>query len=954
MTEDPPKPQHYRSRHLAHSLMLRAPANSPERLTQSISNARVDLNPHQVDAAMFAFRSPLSKGAILADEVGLGKTIEAGIVISQRWAERRRRILLIVPATLRRQWQAELDEKFFLKSRILETLTFNRLSRSGVRNPFDTRDEVVVCSYHFAVSKAEEVKRIGWDLIVMDEAHRLRNVYRTQNKMARAIRDATAHAPKLLLTATPLQNSLLELYGLANVVDPHVFGDFDSFRERFARETASPHAMRELKARLTKLCTRTLRKQVLEYIRFTRRVPVTQEFFPTDEEQRLYDNVTAYLQRETLVALPSSQRTLMTLVLRKLLASSTFAVAGTLRGLIRRLETLERKGETLPGGELLDDGFSNDFESLDYIEDEWAEPDPRKNGRPEINRVLLGEELALLREYADLAESIQNNAKGEALLVALNEAFTKARELGAARKAVVFTESRRTQQYLLDLLNADGYRGKVVLFNGTNTDKESREIHEKWSVRNGPSRSGSRSADLRAALIEEFRNNAEVLIATESAAEGVNLQFCSLVVNYDLPWNPQRVEQRIGRCHRYGQKHDVVVVNFLNRKNEADQRVFELLSEKFKLFSGVFGASDEVLGAVESGVDIERRIARVYQECRRSEDIQAAFDTLQRELEEDISGRLADTRKTLLDNFDEDVISRLKLHENETRANLTDHAAKLLDLMKLELPEADFHPDEPRFTHDGTDYHLDWREAERLSAVFLRRDHPLASSAIERAADRSLPVAALTLDYTNHPGIISALDPLQRSGTSGWLSVSKLTVESAETEEHLVLSGLTDSGEALDEELLGRMIPLIADKPGLEPLSITPPEVLTDLTTERVKSRLFGIEERRSAYFDEEVEKLDAWSDDLKDGLERELKELEKEIKAAKKISRAAASLQEKLTVQRQIKAAESKRNRKRRELYNAQDAIDARRDELISGVESQLEQSESLETLFTVRWSLT
>ncbi|WP_119070542.1 SNF2-related protein [Rubrobacter indicoceani] len=954
MTEDPLKPQHYRSRHLAHFLMLRAPANSPERLTQSISNARVDLNPHQVDAAMFAFRSPLSKGAILADEVGLGKTIEAGIVISQRWAERRRRILLIVPATLRRQWQAELDEKFFLKSRILETLTFNRLSRSGVRNPFDTRDEVVVCSYHFAVSKAEEVKRIGWDLIVMDEAHRLRNVYRTQNKMARAIRDATAHAPKLLLTATPLQNSLLELYGLANVVDPHVFGDFDSFRERFARETASPHAMRELKARLTKLCTRTLRKQVLEYIRFTRRVPVTQEFFPTDEEQRLYDNVTAYLQRETLVALPSSQRTLMTLVLRKLLASSTFAVAGTLRGLIRRLETLERKGETLPGGELLDDGFSNDFESLDDIEDEWAEPDPRKNGRPEINRVLLGEELALLREYADLAEGIQNNAKGEALLVALNEAFTKARELGAARKAVVFTESRRTQQYLLELLNADGYRGKVVLFNGTNTDKESREIYEKWSVRNGPSRSGSRSADLRAALIEEFRNNAEVLIATESAAEGVNLQFCSLVVNYDLPWNPQRVEQRIGRCHRYGQKHDVVVVNFLNRKNEADQRVFELLSEKFKLFSGVFGASDEVLGAVESGVDIERRIARVYQECRRSEDIQAAFDTLQRELEEDISGRLADTRKTLLDNFDEDVISRLKLHENETRANLTDHAAKLLDLMKLELPEADFHPDEPRFTHDGTDYHLDWREAERLSAVFLRRDHPLASSAIERAADRSLPVAALTLDYTNHPGIISALDPLQRSGTSGWLSVSKLTVESAETEEHLVLSGLTDSGEALDEELLGRMIPLIADKPGLEPLSITPPEVLTDLTTERVKSRLFGIEERRSAYFDEEVEKLDAWSDDLKDGLERELKELEKEIKAAKKISRAAASLQEKLTVQRQIKAAESKRNRKRRELYNAQDAIDVRRDELISGVESQLEQSESLETLFTVRWSLT
>ena len=111
---------------------------------------------------------------------------------------------------------------------------------------------------------------------------------------------------------------------------------------------------------------------------------------------------------------------------------------------------------------------------------------------------------------------------------------------------------------------------------------------------------------MRSALVDYFRDNGRIMIATEAAAEGINLQFCSLVVNYDLPWNPQRIEQRIGRCHRYGQEHDVVVVNFLNRRNEADKRVFQLLSEKFRLFDGVFGASDEVLGALESGVDIER------------------------------------------------------------------------------------------------------------------------------------------------------------------------------------------------------------------------------------------------------------------------------------------------------------------------------------------------------------
>ncbi len=124
-----------------------------------------------------------------------------------------------------------------------------------------------------------------------------------------------------------------------------------------------------------------------------------------------------------------------------------------------------------------------------------------------------------------------------------------------------------------------------------------------------------------------------MLLATEAAAEGINLQFCSMLVNYDLPWNPQRIEQRIGRCHRYGQKYDVVVINFLNTKNAADQRVFDLLNQKFSLFNGVFGASDEVLGSISSGVDFEKRIAKIYQDCRTKNEIESSFDNLQKELE---------------------------------------------------------------------------------------------------------------------------------------------------------------------------------------------------------------------------------------------------------------------------------------------------------------------------------
>ena len=190
----------------------------------------------------------------------------------------------------------------------------------------------------------------------------------------------------------------------------------------------------------------------------------------------------------------------------------------------------------------------------------------------------------------------------------------------------------------------------MVLFNGTNGGAEATAIYERWVEKNRDTgrASGSRAVDVRTALIEHFRDEATILLATEAAAEGINLQFCSLVVNYDLPWNPQRIEQRIGRCHRYGQKHDVVVINFLNERNEADRRVLELLTEKFSLFNGVFGASDEVLGSIESGVDFEKRILAIYQECRTPEEIDAAFRALQAEMDEQIRTRLDDTRRTLV------------------------------------------------------------------------------------------------------------------------------------------------------------------------------------------------------------------------------------------------------------------------------------------------------------------
>jgi len=915
----------------------------------------LDLNPHQVEAALFALRSPLSKGIILADEVGLGKTIEAGLVIAQRWAERKRRILLIVPASLRIQWVQELESKFFIPARVLESKAYGVAKNSGLPNPFQQKDQIIVCSYHFASARQDDIQAIPWDLVVIDEAHRLRNVYKPSTVMAKRIKLAVAASPKLLLTATPLQNSLMELYGLVSVIDEHVFGSVDSFRNQFTRPlTSEADRNQDLRNRLSTVSKRTLRKQVVEYIPFTARMAITQDFTPTPEEQKLYDLVSAYLQRDVLCAIPSSNRALVTLVLRKLLASSTCAIAGTLQRLANRLEGMA-DGDTLD---------QEDFDSIEELRDEWADEPPSALARSDSPTILGAQddgapansasELGELRSYAALAESITKNAKGEALIPALQAALDKAEALGAERKALIFTESRRTQKYLFDLLNSNGYEDQVTTISGTNSDPESRRIYELWKQRHEGSSviTGTRAIDSKTAIMEHFKNSATILIGTEAAAEGVNLQFCSLVVNYDLPWNPQRVEQRIGRCHRYGQKHDVVVLNFVNQANAADRRVFQLLSEKFHLFDGVFGASDDILGALESGVDFERRVAQIYQTCRDTEQIEQAFNTLQLELEEEIQGRLADTRQALLDNFDEYVSRRLRVYHDRAIESLNDRQLWLMSLTRFELDgRAQFSEEEPAFVLDERQsFHLDWRVAEDSNRIFYRQDHPLAQELLEQATARELPVVELEFDYSQHAGILSAIEPLV--GQSGWLDVSKLAVQSLAYDEHLLLSGKTDAGETLPSEVCTRLFSIEAEEMKTE--STPPKEQLQSIRDQHLSDVLLETERRNDVYFDEEVVKLDRWAEDLKVGLERELRELDKEIREAQRNARLSLQLSEKLQAQKHVRELEQRRSRKRRELYDAQDQVDAQRDELIQGMEKQLKTEHSIKPVFTVRWQVT
>ena len=938
----------YQAKYFAYELLKRASSDSTEKFGAALLDAKVELNPHQVEAALFAFKSPYSKGAILADEVGLGKTIEAGILLSQQWAENKRRILIICPSSLRKQWFNELADKFYLNSEVIESKNFNFKYKSGVTNPFDDNTSIKICSYQYASKQSELIQLTSWDLVVMDEAHYLRNVHKNPDSIASRIKNAIKDHKKVLLTATPLQNRLEELFGLVSIIDDGVFGDLKTFRKQYINGEGD---LIELKEKLKPIVKRTLRQDVREFVPYRERIPITQQFIPTDEEKKLYNNVLEYLRSENIYALPKAQKHLMESVMFKLLGSSSFAIAKTLEALIKRLNYMLTTSKVVED-EIIS-WFEEEYENFDDERDEADEDTVDQVEITATDKINIKNEIDTLTQYLLLANSIENNEKGEKLIIALETGFEKLKQLGANQKALIFTESTRTQQYLFERLSKEKYKGKIVLFNGNNSDELSGSIYQKWVAdkNNYGKLSNSKSVDIRNALVDAFKSDDyQIMIATEAAAEGINLQFCSMVVNYDLPWNPQRIEQRIGRCHRYGQLHDVVVVNFLNSENEVENRVYELLGQKYNLFQGVFGSSDHVLGSIENGVDFEKRMIEVYKKCRTKEEIDAYFKELDEEFKDAVDKRIKDVQSVLFENFEGSVINKLRITYSDTKTFLEKFEKWLWEITRYYLATlADFESEDYSFTfkNNGERYTMN---KLRTDAKHYRIQSDVAQNLLKKAKTEKTDKSHIIFDLASSSIKYNELDQLR--GSKGLLKISNLEVQS-EIEQHdtLILTGLVDGGKVVSEENIRNLLNLSIHTDKFKGID---QEDLSKQHQKNKKDKLDNLEKTDSAFMQREFTKFERWADDKIRALEIDLKEDRQKIRELEREQHKENILGEELIeLQEKISKIKRKYNRLRQEIYDREDEINEQRDTMIIEAKNKLTRTIKEEELFTVSFEI-
>ncbi len=878
----------FNRRLLAEDLVRVRRPDDRERSAASQRQARIDPNPHQIDAVIFALRRLPEGGCILADEVGLGKTIEAGLVIAQRCAEGAQRVLLIVPKSLIGQWQGELFNLF------------------GIL-PAQTRDDpasfstpgVYLVGREFAGSE-RGAAALGagppFDLVVIDEAHEIfaglhkrygrDGLYVEDSddaRMAHRVRGFLRSAPVLLLTATPMQNSLAELWGLVQYVEPTgtLLGDIATFRRVFCDEddrTLVPGQEHELQRRLALVLQRTLRRQAQEFLDrpFTQRRCRLYEYAMSSAERTLYDDVTDYLLQPSLFAFAGRQRRLLLIGFHRRMASSIPALAKSLENVAGRLRRL---AAGFGAGDSLD--IDEDLKDLEEDEEIGNESITEDASAPKDPGALAAE-LARVEEFIARAKSLPSDAKARSFQDAIRVVLDLGRDGSGSGKAVVFTESITTQEYLRDLLLGMGLQDDdITLFRGVNDHPRALQAQARWLAEEGvhlaPGSRPSRDVAVRLALVHEFRTRSKVLVCTEAGAKGLNLQFCETIINYDLPWNPQRIEQRIGRCHRYSQQRDVTVINFINRDNDANRLTFEILSQKLDLFGKVLDASDTVLHeprtdapeiAVSAvSVELESDLRSIYSRSRTVDEITREIAALRDKIAERRDAYEKEYERTsqiIESRFDDDVrkvFRDLRDELPEALAQLDEELAELVnDYLATRGTEYRRTADGQRvvfeiLSGDNEGKKFATGDARGLSdAEPLNLAHPLVREAIADA--RIWPGGSIALQLrSDSPPDLAAL-----AGKTGVLEVVLADYGGFEPVQRLIAAAVVD-GTPIDPSLAARLSHLPAADGPLFKIPTDLPS-LDDALEEALFVDQREIEKSEQKHFEQALGQLERFVDD--------------------------------------------------------------------------------------------
>jgi len=996
-------------RYFVEDLLRKRRADEHQR-SGAVRRGRIDPNPHQIDAVMFALSRLPEGGCILADEVGLGKTIEAGLVIAQRLAEGVERVLLIVPTSLVPQWQTELDELFLIET------------RDGAIEALDEAGTFLV-SRDWAGSEqgAAKLREAGpFELCIIDEAHEIfAAIHKRFDKdgrympvakgavMAHRVREALRPpTPIVLLTATPIQNSLAELWGLVQYVEPTgtLLGALPTFRQVFCDgddRLLRPEQAAELRDRLGRVVKRTLRRDAQPFLEhpFVERRARLYEYEMTEAERDLYRDVTAYLLEADLCAFPSSSRRLLLIGFHRRMASSSRALAASLRNVAKRLARyLEAaKGHGLPPK---DDFVREEFGDLEeeglevLVRPSAKEPegDQAPASRPESHSVeRIEAELARVRRFCERAERLPHDSKAAALLLAVKATEELAARNGTSGKLVVFTESRVTQQYLRELLMGQGNLAdeEITLFSSTNDSARASQALECWQAEVGKFRSRpvKRPTAVRAALVHEFRQRSRVFISTEAGAKGLNLQFCETLVNFDLPWNPQRIEQRIGRCHRYGQRHEVMVINFISKDNEAQRLTFEILSRKLELFGTVLDASDEVLhesgtAAPETlagalGAGFEKSLSEIYERARTRE-----------ELEQEIR-RLRDDTDAAKRRFQEELertagVIETQLHEKvkerflSIQSSLPGELAALDDRMErvvtsyLEAQGVPFElkgeasparktpgsqprrvltvaPSERLPPPLRAGLQLSVRGAKRDDKIeALHPGHPLIQAAAVEARQATEASVAVSMGALGTP-------LAERRGQRGVLLVERAAYRSFEDFERLLCVAVLEDETCLigeDAEVLLRGP--IATRASFASRIEVSREVLADALEEAVFLDQEAVSQRMQEQFERALVQLERYIQDQLLLLKRRRSTLTESITRAEEARDLAVGSQARTRAEESLQSLEAELERVEREYERLSERKDERFEQWSQRAHERRYAEPRRERLFTVEFELT